>query len=429
MFLPLSNPRSRPTTAGDVGSTALHQTLATVTAIQLLATCFTASRNEPVRSTHGGPSRGESGSGDEEEPKLISSLRKHADYSRSPAFGHHGRDSSLVSDSPEYPGPSREDILAEEVSLNRRRRALSGGGRSRLRVRPQLFRHASADSIDNLSSRPGHHKPSLWHRACHVSPVKDPLRRRLRDRFFRCPIRAPVVSHIYGMQWPAGFISTESVDPAELTHSPHRRQQSAESTDPESGPSFQLPRRLYSQPFFIQPVKESVIRDWRPIRSLSWSESSHDELEPQHRDHRNNEAASNVSISAAPCDPSTMTTMSTSSASNLEPHSAPAVLEHLPPTRASRLGPILVPPQDEWDTSSGEEDEAVASNFSLQNPQPNHPDQASRLFRTSTSGTTRFSPGIIAEASPNSSRVPNPDSDDSSSGSSLAGPRPGLGFL
>lgn len=97
--------------------------------VQLLASCFTPPQNINTPTL---PSswyhRKDQTDEDWLSTRLLSSLRQHTQWKHSPAFGHQARNNSAVSLWPERDGVlSRETLLAEQISLNRRLRQQEDG--------------------------------------------------------------------------------------------------------------------------------------------------------------------------------------------------------------------------------------------------------------------------------------------------------------
>ena len=118
------------------------QIVAKMVAVQLLASCFTLPQYTdnltPCASGYGKDLEVD----DNDTTKiLISSLRQHTQWRRSPAYGHHARNNSVASQQPDHESElSREDHLAQQASYTqsagrRKTRYIKKSNKRRLRYR------------------------------------------------------------------------------------------------------------------------------------------------------------------------------------------------------------------------------------------------------------------------------------------------------
>lgn len=261
--------------ATDIDNPTRRQVLATMVAVQLLATCFTL---PPAPECCSLPTAFYYDRSDSEvrppARALTSSLRLHLQYRDSPAFGHTARDSSFAL---AWPGlhdvPSHEEQLAERVSRRRRRRMLEGSReQGTLRNGGTLWSHdaseeeegrvtkretsrhsrSSSSTGPEMRTPPGAWSPRYTPRA----PVsrRKRLARRLTTTFesLLSNSRTNGARHSFRYQNPL----------------PVKTQQSTHIW------SFQPIIRSEDHPVFIQPIKDHVIRRWKALRTLSPSLSS-----------------------------------------------------------------------------------------------------------------------------------------------------------
>ena len=243
------------------------QVLITMIVFQLLATCFTLPQG---LSAYSSPSTSYKGEGYSDavssNPRLVSSLKLHAQFRRSPTLGHHGRDVSVAQPWPNmYVGSSHEEHLARATSQRRKPRPGTG-----------IADRVSGDGEGGFESE---HFPSAevnppkLPRPCGSEESIDtrpniPTYNRRRDRVFGRPRR---------------FVGTP---PTELSRSAmtdyessvlrpgHHRALHIDRRDDGRRWSLQPVLRSEAHPVFVQPVKEYVIRRWRTFCSEQTSGSS-----------------------------------------------------------------------------------------------------------------------------------------------------------
>lgn len=226
----------------------------------MLASCFTPPQNINTLTLSSGASAWyhKKNHADENwlDTRLVSSLRQHTQWKHSPAFGHQARNNSAASLWPERDDAlSREALLAEQVSFNRRsRQRVDGATRGSNNTKRRREGELSGEETKNRHFNPlRHHRRRLRksedsassHRAVHgiFGPRPEALRPRNR------------VAQLNGVKVMRGLRVRNASDDG------HRR-------------SLEPVLRLEIHPVFVQPVKEFVMKRWRVFRSGSRKRSS-----------------------------------------------------------------------------------------------------------------------------------------------------------
>lgn len=417
------------------------QAYATILAVQLLATCFTLPPEvfhcSPPSPVYYDPKRRKLNPPD---ARLISCLRLHAQYRDAPAFGHNARNSSFaLSWSGEYIAPSREELLAEEVS--RRRRAQQtpkaanrqGPLRSSRRSWSDNESETGDRSVDTPALRP------YWRRyqssAEMTTLCKAPFQRRRLDRIFGRPWRfgAGTNTPVYSTSRSNRSRPSRPTSMLNLSASLKRHRDGSAYTHRWS---FQPILRSEAHPVFIQPIKEHIIRRWRAFRSRTSSPSSASNSDESFftRSPRWN-GASEVCSAGSPLvrsrqseEPSTSTPEPSApdaallslpvSAESVEPSSSLLTTSEASTGLPTNVSPSLTsssPLSSAQDESPNVHNTTPANATSSSyfppfltphqtSTQTKHPPKG-RPQRSSTVGTILFSPPVIAQASPNSEKV------------------------
>ena len=250
------------------------RTLAHMVSVQLLASCFTPPQNLNTLTLPSGWYHKKSQVVDNRlNTSLVSSLRQHTQWKNSPAFGHQARNNSATSLWPDRDNVlSREEFLAERVSLNRRLRQNEDG--------------AAKESIDTKGRGQGE-----------VSGEEPTRRRLLRSRHRRHMKKSEesaasrrVFRKRMGPQGPRGRVEHKHV--LKMMRGLRVRNVG------DDGHRWSLEPVLRSEnhPVFIQPVKDYVMRRWRVFRSRNRDQlpistcSEGTRIRPDHR-----RAASSIS--------------------------------------------------------------------------------------------------------------------------------------
>ena len=229
-------------------------------AVQLLATCFTLSpeserysRSPAPYHDPNCPIRRSS------DPRLISSLRLHTQFRNSPALGHNARNSSPAHAWSNVRNQTlREERLAEEISGLRRLRRLqdSQSRGNRTRGRGARSEDPSEDTERNSGRVVASTSPQRRNRSSAETTItrKALSQRRKIDRIYI----------------PPQGLDTRRTDPLSHTSETHGarpiwRNNRGNALGSRRW-SFQPVIRSEAHPVFIQPVKEHIIRRWRPVR-------------------------------------------------------------------------------------------------------------------------------------------------------------------
>lgn len=356
---------------------------------------------------------------------LVSSLRQHTQWKYSPAFGHQARNNSTASLSEKDDALSREALLAEPVSLNRRLRQKEDG--------------ATKESIDMKRCR-----------RSEMSGDEPKYRRLLSARFgtrlrksekSASSQRVPQEPFSYGpgTSNPRGMVEQNNVLKVirdlrvrKLNNDVHRR-------------SLEPVLRSEDHPVFVQPVKDYVMRRCRVFRSRGHRQSSMSASSQGITNcHLYQRAASSASedsmqlgrrnrIMAMNQGSGTSTGQPTFDAETLwsprvdiEGTVASAEVPHDFADNAQRKAgsepPIVIERSEgaltmESSAAYLPPTERVPC-YSLPSSESGH-----TRDRTSTSGTTVYNPPLIAEASPNSKRLESDGSTSSGTSSSIEDPK------
>jgi hypothetical protein len=224
-----------------------QEALISLVAVQLLAACFTLPP-EPTpgslpsafyytRWKESSPPALSSPKCNLPDPRLISCLGLHARYRHAPAAGHHARNPSVVPAWPDlYSGPSREELLADEVCKRRR---------LQLQVQAQSNQPiAKAADDSGYSSSPRLDGSDIHNDT--TAPAK-------KCRCQRSSLQKGLGSATTGL----------------LEHSSIVNRTNDRSTKSKYADNWSLRPVLHAEahPVFIQPVKDLVMKRWRAIRS------------------------------------------------------------------------------------------------------------------------------------------------------------------
>ena len=395
--------------------------LAQMISVQLLATCFTLpqSLNVPLPS----------GLYDQKirtddtwlNTRLVSRLKQQTQWNYSPAFGHQARNNSSASLWPQRDDAlSREALLAEQVSLNRRSRRQREDGDSKNGTYSELRRRNQRTGED---SKRFQFLPS----------------RCLRH--FRTSDPASTHRHLHGHSSPQSGFSNSSgrvknKDALKIIRGLRPRHFSDEGQRCLFEPFL----RSESHPVFVQPIKKYVMKRCRVFRSRSRNLSSsltlNRGLDTRPDDQRADPRTSRDSIQL--CRRSRVMALTQDSGNALRKLSPGSIASSKAsaskgkwpchqtlqdptknvPTMARAEPPILV------EHSSGGSFMKRIEYSSLTERVPRDflksPESGPARNRTSTSGTTIYNPPLITQASPDSKKL---ESDESTSSSTLCGAR------
>ena len=351
--------------------------------------------------------------------RLVSSLRQRTQWKHSPAFGHQARNNSAASLSPKRDDAlSREALLAEQVSLNRR-----------------LKRQEDGDAKDGSYTK--------WR--CQSEPIgEEPKRHRFyHSRYLR---RLRTSDSASSLRRPQRRSSPQS-EP--LSSQGMIKQKNAlevmcglrqrNVNDNYQRWSFEPFLRSENHPVFVQPVKDYVMKRCGLFRSKSRKQSStltsnrsRGTRSDRHR------AAFSASRDSIQLNRHTQVMNITHDRDNsLENFSADTVASlHVPVgrERPSSVETLRSPTGNAQTTTEPEpltltecSSQGLSMNtdyFSSTEWVPRHflqsPESSQTRNRTSTSGTTVYTPPLIVEALPNSKRI---GSNGSTSSGTLSGTR------
>lgn len=394
--------------------------------VQLLASCFTLPQNIKTLTLPSGWYDQKSSTSDPRlNTRLVSSLRQQTQWKHSPAFGHQARNNSAASLWPERDDTlSREALLAERVSLNRRLK----------------LRHRDRDANEGAYTE----------RRRQSEPTgNEPKRRRFFLSCYRGRFRTSdsTSSHrcLRGLSGP-GSDSVSSHGRVKQKNPPKVMRGLRLRNVANRGQRWSLEPFLRSEnhPVFVQPVKEYVMRRLAVFR-------------PRSRDHSSTSASSE----GAGKRPNYQRAASSTSRDSIQLsrrtpimtmiHGSRASLEHLasdaealanaPAGReqiltnaealqgsinhfqtTSESGPLMT-----IEEHSGED---LPENTNCLTPTEripryllHSPEPGQMRNRASTSGTTVYNPPLIAEASPNSKTIASDGSTSSGTSSGIRGPR------
>lgn len=347
--------------------------------------------------------------------RLVSSLRQHTQWTYSPAFGHQARNNSAASLLPERDDAlSREALLAEQVSSNRRLRQMKEG--------------ATKESADTKRRRqnevPGD-EPKRG-RFLH-SRLRHRLRKSEKSASSQRILQRPLSPPPEALS-PRGRVEqrnvlkvVRSLQVRKLSNNGHRR--------------FLEPVLRYeNHPIFVQPVKDYVMRRFRVFRSRGHKQSSISASSQgiAKRPYYQRAASSASKDSIQLGGRNHIMTMNQGSGTSLGQRDSD--VEAWSSARAGREGTLASAegPQDFAKNAQGTARpkpliiiersegalpmESSTVYFPSKTYVPRHSLQSSEsdqtTNRTSTSGTTVYNPPLIAEASPNSKSL---ESDGSTS--------------
>ena len=449
LFLPAMRETLHPPT---YAFSNLHNSFLTMVAVQLLATCFTLPQDTmtsllPIASYHDGKQI----KLDQSDFGLISSLRLHTQRRTSPAYGHQARNASTAQEWPDlYTGPSREERLAEEVSQNRRRRqdVVSSGGVLTSPIRRRTSEQSgSEEELPIQSSFPSSSRRRRFRSSGGLDATQNlPARNRRMDRIFGRPLRFTGHALVDALSHPP-HLQVPSTDATRgRTRTRHALDHYRDGHEGEFRWSLQPILRSEAHPVYIQPVKEHVIRRWRCFRPKDRSNSSPSTSDDNQgrRKKRQKMTLDDSRDSPSPIPRLERSRTSESADGNsIEaltggPLSAPALLEDyseypsisLTASNLTPLGAMAARRQSPdvrtlHRTSTADH----ASYFAASSEDRHRSILHTGLQRASTSGTTVFSPPIIAEATPNAEKLPGSSNGNGSSGSSSGGDSGRMAFL
>lgn len=227
--------------------------LAQMISVQLLAGCFTPSQNIKTLTLPAGLYHSKHQTdANLLNTRLVSSLRQHTQWKHSPAFGHQARNNSAASLWPDR--LSRESLLAEKVSLNRRLRQRRNDAADESTDRK---RRCQSDLSGGEHQR-RHFLPSR-HRSCLGNPKESDFSHRISQ--------GRLVSR-HGRSSPRGKFEQKNV--LKVIRGSRVR------TLSDDGHRWSLEPVVRSEDHtvFVQPVKDYVMKRWKFFRSGSRNRSS-----------------------------------------------------------------------------------------------------------------------------------------------------------
>ena len=389
--------------------------------VQLLATCFTLpqSMNIPLPS----------GLYDQKirtddtwlSTRLVSSLKKQTQWKYSPAFGYQARNNSSASLWPQRDDAlSREALLAEQISLNRRLRRQTEDGDSTNGAYTEQRRRSQAT-------------------------IEDPIRFRfLSSRYLRrLRISDPASSHQHLQEQSSpqsGLLSSSGRVKHKNALKIIRGLRPQNLSDDGQRWSFEPFLRSETHPVFIQPVKDYVMKRCGVFRSRSRSLSSSLTLKrsPDTRP-ENQRAASRTSRDSIQLSRPFQVMNLTQDSENILRKLSPGCIASLKASASRGKTPshqtLQDPTKNVQTTARAEpliaikhsrEDQFMKSIDSPSSTEWAPRDSLQSLDsgptrnRTSTSGTTIYNPPLITQASPDSKKL---ESGESTSSSTLSGAR------
>ena len=348
--------------------------------------------------------------------RLVSSLRQHTQWKHSPAFGHQARNNSAASLWPERDDAlSREALLAEQVSLNRRlirRRREDGAARGSVDIKRGCQSELSGEKPKRRRFNPSRHQCRLRTSEKAASSHQFPWR---------------VFGPRQEASSPRGKVKQKNV---------LKLMRGLRVQDVNDGHRWSLEPllRLENHAVFVQPVKDYVTRRWRVFRSGSRKRSSASASNrnagkgPDYQRVASSTSTESIQLSRR-TQVMTMTQSGRTSLGQLDPDGeasssaqaagrerimtiarAPQVsIKHAQTTATSE--PVIAIEQLDEDIPLESTDYFPSTECRSRQLLPSLESGQTRN-RTSTSGTTVYNPPLIAEASLNSKKL---ESDGSTS--------------
>ena len=396
--------------------------LAHMISVQLLASCFTPPQSMNTLSLPSGWYRTDD---NWLNARLVSSLRQHTQWKHSPAFGHQARNNSAASLWPERDDTlSREALLAEHISLNRR-----------LRRREDRAAKESSDTKRRRQSELSDKEPKRRR----FSPSRH--RRRL-EKFEKssshrilqrlCGRRSQALSLRGRLEQRNVLKVMRGLRVRNVSENFHRW-------------SLEPVLRIHPHPVFVQPVKDYVMKRWRVFRSGNCNHSPNSapsegtEKRPDYQRAASSTSRDSIQLSRR-AQIVTMNQGSGTSLGQLAPDAEASWSASAGKTRILKSAEVSKDSTNHAQTTakskpltpiehSDEEDLSMESTDcfpsaewtfgrSLQSSE-----SGQTRHRTSTSGTTVYNPPLIAEFSPNSQKLESDGSTSSGTSSEMSYPK------
>lgn len=398
------------------------QIVTQIISVQLLASCFTSPQNMNTLTLPSGWYNKNQTDDNWLNAILVSNLRQHTQWRHSPAFGHQARNNSAALLWPERDDAlSREALLAEQVSLNRRLRQREDGD-----TKESTGTKRCRQNELSRKEPKSHHFPPLRHqRGLRKAEESASSHRVLQRRF---GLRREALSKRDRLEQKNVLKVMRGLRMRNVGDDGHRW-------------SLEPVLRSESHPVFVQPVKDYVMKRWRVFGSRSRNQSptsASSEGAGKRPDYQR--SASSTSRDSIQLSRRTqLMTMIQGKGTSLGP---PAIDAKASPSPQASQGPKLTSGRASHDSinqtqttaESGrmisiecsDEDLSTATTdyFCPTEWAPRRSLQSSESGQTrnrsSTSGTTIYNPPLIVEASPNSKKV---ESDGSISSGTSSGMR------
>ena len=391
--------------------------LAQMISVQLLATCFTLPQSMEIPLPSGLYDQKIRTDDTSLNTRLVSILKQQAQWKYSPAFGHQARNNSSASLWPQRDDAlSREALLAEQVSLNRRLRRQTEDGDSKNGAYTKLRRRSQPTGEDPKCFR--------------FLPSRYLRRLRTSDPAFSHRYLQEDSSPQSGLLSSSGRVKHKNA--LKIIRGLRRRN----LRDKGQRWLFEPFLKSESHPVFVQPIKGYVMKRCGVFHSRSrnlsssWTLNKGPETGPDNQRAASRTSRDSIQLSrrsqamaSTPDSENTLGKLSPGFIASASNEKDPSHQTLQDPTRivqaTARAEPLIsiehsneAPSMKNIDYSSLTEWVPRDSLQSLESGPTRN--------RTSTSGTTIYSPPLITQASPESKKL---ESDESTSSSTLSGAR------
>ena len=389
--------------------------------VQLLATCFTLPQGMNIPLPSGLYDQKIRTDDTWLNTRLVSSLKQQTQWKHSPAFGHQARNSSTASLWPQRDDAlSREALLAEQVSLNRRLRRQREDGDSKNGAYTEWRRQSQPTGEDPERFR------FLPSRCLHRLRTSDATSSHRQLQGHSLP-QSGILSLSGRVKHKNALKVIRGLRPRNLSDEGQRW-------------LFEPFLRSENHPVFVQLIKDYVMKRCGVFRSRSRNLSSSLTLNrsPETRPD-NQRAASRTSRDSIQLNRRTQVMAMIQDSENILRKSSPGFIASLKASASKGKTPshqTLQDPTKNVQTTAGAEP-LISIEHSSEDPFMKSIDYSSSTEwvprdslqslelgptrnRTSTSGTTIYNPPLITEASPDSKEL---ESDESTSSVTSSGAR------
>ena len=403
---------------GDLRKRILSQMIS----VQLLATCFTLQQSMNISLPSELYDQKIQTDDTWLKTRLVSSLKQQTQWKYSPAFGHQARNNSTASLWPQRDDAlSREALLAEQVSFNRRlRQREDGDSDSKNGAYNERRRQSQQTGEDPKRFRV---LPSRY--ICRLRKSDPASSHQYLQR--HCSPRSRLLSSSGRVKYKKALRIIRGLRPRNVKCKGHRW-------------LLEPILRSENHPVFVQPIKDYVMRRCGVFRSRSRNMSSILTLNRNSETSPDNQGAASRTFRKS-TKPSRLTQVMTMTrdSENARGKLPRGIAASLNASASKEINPSHQIVQDGTNNvqTTARVEPLISTEHSSKDPFMNGTDYSSSTEwvprdslqspesgptrnRTSTSGTTIYNPPIITEASPNSEKL---ESDESTSSSTLSGTR------